>query len=200
MFRRFCVIKVRTNEDIWLRWATKKGINEKVRGFVAQHPNMLCKDEKFDLVLEHTPDQYAMLSDYMDMGVIPDDPKIFEEVAIGFLGNIAAVGLIKWIAEEYKRPVRGIDVLDNYDAIADKLKTQKVPEYHVTLTELSAEMFVNDTPTPARVENIIKFLQGSPAEIIATFMSKLPPAYCKVLVSRREVTSITAKMVRSSNS
>lgn len=204
MFRRFCVIKVRTNEDIWLRWGVVKDkdgkprVNEKLTGFIAQHPNLLCKEEKIDLELEHTPDQYKMLGDYMDLDVIPSDPGMFEEVAIGFLGNIAAVALIKWIAEEYKRPVRGVDVLDRFDDIETKLLNQKIPEWGVTLTEMSAEMFANDSPTTPRVENIIKFMQKAPGEIIATFMSKLPSAYCKVLVSRREVTAITAKMVRSS--
>jgi hypothetical protein len=196
MFRRFCVIKVRTNEDIWLRWATKADINEKIRGFIAQHPNLLVNEEKIELELEHTPDQYTMLGDYMDSGVIPQE--IFNEVAVGFLGNVAAVALEKWINEEYKRPVRGIDVLDRYDEVSHKLQGQKIPEWDATLTEMSAEMFANDSPTNDRIENIIKFMQKAPGEIIATFMSKLPSAYCKVLVSRREVTAITAKMVRSS--
>lgn len=204
MFRRFCVIKVRTNEDIWLRWGVSKDqtgkprVNEKITGFIAQHPDMLVKDEQIELELEHTPDQYKMLGDYMDLDVIPQDPKMFEEVAIGFLGNVAAVSLIKWITEEYKRPVRGLDVLERFEEVEGKLLKQSIPEWNVTLTEMSAEMFANDHPTDDRVGNIVKFLQKAPGEIIATFMSKLPTAYLKVLISKREVTAITTKMLRVS--
>jgi MoxR-like ATPase len=196
MYRRFCVIKVRTSSELFLVWAKKANKDSKITGFVSTHPELLFKDDEFSVELEHTPDQYSALSDYIAAGVIPEN--LFAEVAIGFLGRTAAIALEKWIQEDYKRPVTGKEILEDFDKIKEKLKAQKSHEWASTLRDLTAEMFSSDSPTKDKVDNLAKFVREAPPDTVAAFMSKLPPKYCNALVSRRAITDIASRTLKAS--
>ena len=196
MYRRFCVYKVRTEHDLFLLWAKQHNKDPKITGFISAHTDLLCKDEEFTLELEHTPDQYSALSDYITADVIPSN--LFAEVAMGFLGRVASVALVKWIQEDYKRPVTGVDILDRFSEVADKLKAQKSHEWASTLNDLTSEIFAHDTPTKDRIDNLVLFVKAAPLDTVAAFMSRLPPKYCNALVSRREITNLAAKTLKQS--
>lgn len=198
MFRRFFLLKVKTNEDIVLRFFKTIDVDEVVQGFIASHPSLLFRDEEFKIEQENTPDSYKMFSDFIKSEICP--PALLAEVAVGILGREAAIAFEKYKAEEYKRPVRGIDVLDRYEEVEKKLSAQKNHEWYITLTELSAELFSSDSPNPPekRVENVVKFIVAAPGETVAAIMSKLPPGYASRILAHRSVTKKTSEMMRQS--
>lgn len=194
MIRRFCCIKASTNIDVFLQWAKRSELDDVILQFLATHPELLIKDEQVTFEQHYTPDGWAMACKLKEAKAIPKD--LEQEVISGLVGKEASISLIKFMDESYKKPVSGKEVLDNFDKVEKKLMKQKNDEWFVTLTELSAEIFAKDEPTPKRLENLIKFIIKSPPEIRATVMSKLPGNYLGEIMANRDVTKAVSNVVR----
>lgn len=200
MLRRFCVIKVTADVESWLKWAHASGkVDSSVTGFIAAHRKLLGVDEEFSIDTKPTPDQWAMLDRIRKSGAI--DQHIEIEVFTGLVGNEAAIAFRKFLDTNYKRPVTGEEILNNYHdkpALRKKAKEQRNDENHQTMLDLTALMSSIKKPTQQQVDNLAAYIKDVTPEIQTSVVHRLPREWMTELVKNREVTQLIADVCAKS--
>lgn len=201
MIRRFCMIKLSADVEVWQKWAHGEGqIDESITGFIAAHSDMLAKSDSFKIETQPNPDAYRMLDALVKAKVI--DKEIEIEVYTGLIGHEAAVAYRSWCDSNYSRPVSGKDILTKYTdekaKIREKFLKQKNADNFVTTKELLAELDAHKKPNKDQVANLVAFLKDANSETKATVVSKLPKDYLAEVMTHRDLTQTVAEILRKS--
>lgn len=193
MLRRFCVLEVTPDVDVWLEWAKKGNIDNTLSEFVNTNRALLFQPEEFKLDVKPTPDSYRMLNALMAAKVIAKDNQM--EIFRGLVGKEASIALIKWLDTNYKKPVSGTEILKDYAHVADKIKKQQTAENYATISDLVAILNEKKTLTDAEFKNAVQFTLDTPRETQTAFMSKLSVSGRQLLLKDQRVSKMLMSII-----
>lgn len=119
---RFCHIKVNYDADQWIEYAKSAKFNDSVIGFIANDKTMLSGEiSQFDInYVKPSGRSYEFLSKLMNLD---SDKNIIKELAKGIIGPSETILFFEFLEKEEK-PVSGLDVLENFKKVKDKLLEQ----------------------------------------------------------------------------
>ena len=198
MIRRFCLLKVTADVDVWLKWAHGPGaIDSTITSFVGAHRDMLLGiDDAIPMKAIPTPDQYRMLDTLIKSNVVPHELEM--EVFTGLIGTEAAVAYRRYLDANYNRPVTGEEILDNYAKIKKKLMKQKNDEMFITVNDLTAKLDSVKKVTDEQKVALYEFIKDIPAEFKTTFVLKLPKHLLADIVANKDLAALVANVVKES--
>lgn len=172
MLRRFCVLTVTPDTDVWLTWAKNGGgISETVTQFVSANRKLLFSDDTIKIDVKPTPDSYRMLNDMLKHNVIPKENQM--EIFTGLIGTEASAAFIKWLDTSFDKPVSGTEIIKDYSKVKDKVLKQKTDANHITIGDLCACIGDKTTIPPSELKNVVDFLMDIPKESQAGLISRL---------------------------
>lgn len=173
MLRRFCVLTVTPDTEVWLAWAKGSGaIENNITEFISTNRGLLFSDEDIKIEVKPTPDSYRMLNDMLKFNVVPKEHQA--EIFRGMIGREASVALIKWLDTAYAKPVSGTEVLSTYAKVQAKLKKQTTPENYNTITDLVACLTEKKSLDKSEIGNLTTFTLDLPKESQTALIAKLP--------------------------
>ena len=196
MLRRFCVLNVEPDVDVWLGWAKGAGkIDNQLTEFVNANRLLLYKKEeiKFDVI--PTPDSYRMLDQLMKAKVIWKE--VQHEVYRGLVGNEASTALIKWLDTNYLKPVSGTEIMQGYASVAAKIKKQETAANYATCTDLSAILVSRKSLTEAELKNVVQFTLDIPKESQMALIGKLSVEARQLLLADQRISKLLMDIIHS---
>lgn len=188
MLRRFCVLEVTPDVDVWLSWAKAGNIDNSLSEFVNTNRSLLYQNEEVKLDIKPTPDSYRMLNALMKSNVIAKDNQM--EIFRGLIGKEASVALIKWLDVKYDKPVSGTQILREYDKWATKIKKQQTAENYATTTDLVALLTDKKVLTDEEFKNVVQFTLDIPKESQTALIAKLPVHSRQILFKDQRVSKL----------
>ena len=173
MLRRFCVLTVTPDTEVWLAWAKGSGaISDTVTEFISTNRGLLFQQEDFKVDVKPTPDSYRMLDAMLRANVVPREHQ--SEIFRGMIGTEASTSLIKWLDAAYNKPVSGTEVLTVYSKVKAKLLKQNTAENYNTVTDLIACVNQKKALDPTEAKNLADFTLDIPKESQTALLAKLP--------------------------
>ena len=173
MLRRFCVLTVTPDTDVWLAWAKGSGgISDSVTQFVNANRGLLFHPEEFKVDVKRTPDSYRMLDAMLKAKAVPREHQ--SEIFRGMIGTEASTALIKWLDAAYNKPVSGTEVLTDYPKVKAKLAKQNTAENYNTVTDLVACVGQKKSLDVTESKNLADYTLNSPKESQTALLAKLP--------------------------
>lgn len=170
MVNRMCFITMEPDTQQWINWATENELDEMVIKFIAVHNAMLhgaCDTGPFP-----SPRTWHKLSDLMKAQAIPSFAQ--SEVISGLVGEKPAISFIRFLDKNYKKPVSGREVLDEFVKYKDKLVKQRNDETFATITELVGLLGNGEKLKKNQLQNVVDFSLAIKQEEKMAFLKKLP--------------------------
>ncbi len=198
--RRFLCIKFEGDDESWMKWAFKYGIDTRITQFISRYKEMLFKEKDFKLETTYSPDQWRMVDSLIKANVIScsaKDPFEFE-CLVGLLGPEAATVFQKFLDSGLKDLVSAEDILDKYgDDIKKKLAKQETDEMYATVSHLIG--YIGDDGTKLsqkQVKNMAAFMKDTKDEIKIAIIKKLPPKVQTMLTSDKDLVDDVKKIAK----
>jgi hypothetical protein len=138
MMDRWCVLNIKPDLDKWLTWSYANGVHPSVVEHISANEALFCsaKDQKSaGGGKTPTPRGWKRVSDTIKVLEGKHEDLLMECVA-GWVGQEAAVSLMKYRKEKFAHPVTATEVLEKYASIKDKLLKQSVAATHATVSQL----------------------------------------------------------------
>lgn len=172
MLRRFCVLEVTPDVDVWLAWAKNSGtIENTLTEFISTNRKLLYQTETIKLDIIPTPDSYRMLNEMIKAKVVAREHQA--EIFAGLIGKEASVALIKWLDTSYEKPVSGVQILTDYQKFKAKVKKQRNDENYTTTTDLVACLSDKKVIPDDHFKNLVDYILDLPKESQTAVISKL---------------------------
>ena len=171
--------------DEWLRYAYENKVDDRIIQFIGTHREMLCNpSDKEPCPLPRT---WKLLSDVIQ--IIPKDALF--EVCAGLVGKEAAIVFQKFCDKEYKKPVLGKEILNNYEKVKEKLMRQRNDENFVTVKDLVA--VIGDSKlSKEQLANLVNFLLDTAPEWKVRVLNELPEKLLVELSKTKLVDDISS--------
>lgn len=186
MITRACNIKAEFSPDDWLQWAHKSGIDKGVIGFITAHKDLLHKLKESGPC--PTPRTWEYVSTLIKDKV--SEEANFSEIVTGLIGAEAATTFGIWMKQYYERPVSGLEILEDYELVREKILTQDRARNSNTATDLanllSAYHQQQKKLTAKQKESVIDFTfdlgsnektKTKHNDVMVSFLKKLPPTF-----------------------
>lgn len=194
MLRRFCVLEVTPDVDVWLSWAKGAGkIDNNLSEFVNTNRGLLYQKDDIVLDVKPTPDSYRMLDSLMKGKVIAVENQM--EVFRGLIGKEASIALIKWLDTNYEKPVSGTQILADFDKYAGKISKQKNDANYQTITDLVAILKDLKAIPDDKFKNLVKYTLAIPKESQTALISKLPQHTRAILFKDAQVSKVLMDII-----
>lgn len=196
MIRRFCVIKVEPDIEVWSKWwrGSYEGYHaDLIAQFLLANKGLLALKEEFEIEAKPTPDGYRMLHDILSSGAVPAE--VEAEVIRGLIGNEAAVAFVRFSQKNYARPVSGKEILQNYSAIKEKVLAQENDAMYVTLHDLIALIENQKGLRKGSIDNLAAFMIDMKEEQKSLIVSKLPSHIFSKLGNYPELVESMTKLM-----
>jgi len=160
---RLCHLEIEGDFKSWKEWAVRKGINEKVTGFLTFRPNYLMNfDASADDLAFTTPRSWEMVSNILNF--VSDDIEKSHALIAGCIGIGAAVEFRTWCAVYDKLP----DIKSIFDGACTQIPRQTDVMYAVVSSMVSYGVKRKDELD--KIANSIAYAQ------------KLPPDFATILL------------------
>jgi len=170
MTNRLCFVAMETDVDQWVGWAHENKLNDLVIRFITVNPNLLhCMSETGPFP---SPRTWHKLSILMNAEAIPLNCQT--EIISGLVGDKPAVTFIRFMDKEYKKPVSGKEVLEDYAKVKDKMVKQRNDETFSTITDLVGLIGEGTKLDKRQLANVIQFSINLKQEEKMAFFKKLP--------------------------
>lgn len=170
MVNRMCFISLETDVQQWVNWATENGVHEMIIKFIANHNAML--QGASDTGPFPSPRSWTKLSDLMNANAIP--PHAQSEVIAGLVGEKPAISFIRFMDKNYKKPVSGKEILEEFKKHKPRLEKQRNDETFATITELVGLLGDGSKLKKPQIDNIVEFSLTIKQEEKMAFLKKLP--------------------------
>ncbi len=120
---RFVNIKFTLTTSNWLKWARNYGIMTDIIDFVATEEKFLGNGA-IDIPIEITPSprSYEFLHKLLSGNTIPK--KYWADVAETVIGTTAAISFVQSLKTDIDKPLKAIDIFNNFPKIRDKVVSQ----------------------------------------------------------------------------
>ena len=148
----------------WARYARINMLDADVQQFIAANTGFLAKaGNPMEMLAEPTERGWEMVSRLRDTCRFPKDLEM--EVYAGVVGKEAAISFLRWCADNRQRPVAALDVLDNWSAVAERVKTQRADLQAVTMNELVSLLQEGLSLQLPREENLLFYIDSLPRDL-----------------------------------
>jgi hypothetical protein len=87
------------------------------------------------------------------------------EVYAGIVGQEAAVSFLRWSNEQAERPVAARQVLDNWPAVADQVRTQRDDLQAVTLNDVVTTLEVESSLALDQERHLVAYIGSLPRDL-----------------------------------
>jgi len=184
MIRRFCWLKVEPDVQVWLDWAVQAGIEGDIIEFISAYDDLLYVEEKFDLsFLKPRQSNWDMLSKLWPY--VKRKP-YRGEIVMGCVGANAASVFLNFLQSNKARPVRGIDVIYNYMKVRSQYQKQPQDMKYATARQVLSHLANTQKITDEMALNVAMFLEDSPSELIASFITQNKNRELDAAISRMD--------------
>lgn len=154
---RLLHINIETSTDTWREWAIRRGINEKVTGFLSFKPDYLMKfDPSNDDLAFPTPRAWEMVSNLLNN--VSDDIEEMYVLIAGIIGTGAAVEFRTWSRIYDKLP----DIEDIFDG--RKPAAPRTPDALYALISAMSRYAYEHKDEIDRIANSIVYAEMLPAD------------------------------------
>lgn len=165
MSRRFCQVKISPDTRDWLRWAEDYGINDRIQKFIRENQKFLYIEGNFEIAAWPTPEGYRMVDELLDAEVIPNDEGAKFETIAGLVGSEAAAELAMYLEHDVENCISADEILDGYDALADKVQSQSHDRMNKTIEEFVVRFEKRGVPgSKLALKNFVEFVKDLAAE------------------------------------
>ncbi|HKJ05466.1 MAG TPA: hypothetical protein VJ974_07715 [Geopsychrobacteraceae bacterium] len=161
---RMIILQVESDADCWGAYASREQFHPQVQQFVAANQQLLSQGNKqFDMQVEPSERAWEMVSVLKQSCRFPAALEM--EVYSGIIGREAAVTFLGWCAEQKDRPLRGEDILNRWDDVADQAKQQRDDIQAASINDLLIHLKNNAPPSPQQQDNLIAFIAILPRDM-----------------------------------
>jgi MoxR-like ATPase len=161
---RLVMLYVETDYNCWARYARNSMLDADVQQFIAANTGFLAKaGNPMEMLAEPTERGWEMVSRLREKCRFPRDLEM--EVYAGVVGKEAAISFLRWCADNRQRPVAALDVLDNWSAVAERVKTQRADLQAVTMNELVSLLQEGLSLQLPREENLLFYIDSLPRDL-----------------------------------
>ena len=185
MITRCVKLKLEADADEWIEYAYKVKIDDRIIRFISVHRDLLSKPGED---ASPNPRTWKLLSDII--GIVPEN--VLFEIASGLVGKEAAVAFQKFCDKEYKKPISGKEILNDYAKVKSKILAQRNDEMSVTVKDLIAICKAESKLTKIQLDNLVKFLKDTSAEWKIEIIQNLPEKVISDLSKTEIVDEITS--------
>lgn len=194
MLRRFCVIEVTPDVDVWLAWAKNQGkLDNQITEFISTNRKLLYQAETIKLDVIPTPDSYRMLNELYTAKVIAKEHQA--EIFAGLIGKEATIALITWLDKNYKKCVSGTQILTEYPKFKVAIKAQRTDENYTTATDLVACLTGKTTLPEEQFANLVAFTLDLPKESQTALISKMSSPATKPMLEKMLLNKDISKLL-----
>lgn len=161
---RMVMIYVETDYTCWARYAEKKQFDGDVRQFLAAHNQMLARQgSSLDMQMEPSERAWEMVSTLRRHCRFPQDLEM--EVYAGIVGNEAATLFLQWCLENRERPVSAEEILDGWDAVAERVRVQRDDLQAATLNLLVTRLQINPRLNATQEHSLVAYIDVLPRDL-----------------------------------
>ena len=159
MNTRFIHSELESDCGEWLVWAKQNKIDDRIVQFINSHNDLLCQPkEKGACPLPRT---WTIFSKVLQS--IPES--LVHSVGVGTVGAEASLMFQKFCTSEYKKPVTGSEILNDYAKVKAKIAKQREDENFITAKDLVSTVQSNPELTKTQIANFTKFLLDAHSEL-----------------------------------
>jgi hypothetical protein len=169
---RFCHIKFDPTPDEFLKYAKEKEFKPCITSFLGEQKKMIESDgERYSLEYRKPSRRSWEMVDRLEKQDMPDG--IRRELVMGLIGPTATTAYITF-TENYATYVKGIDILERYDEVKDKVNKDRTDMLTVTRDEIVAVLSDPKFNIEKRhIENLRKFVLTISRDLGFTFIPLL---------------------------
>jgi hypothetical protein len=160
---RMVMLTVETDYACWARYAAQRKLDFSVRGFLGANSQLLARQgAPIDMQMEPTERAWEMVSTLRRNCRFPADLEM--EVYSGIVGREAAVVFMRWCAEQLERPVGAREILDRWQAVAERAAAQRDDAQAVTCSDVVATLEGGLPLGAGREENLVAYIAVLPRD------------------------------------
>lgn len=161
---RMVMLYVETDYACWARYAKARQFDASVQQFLACNPQLLAKPgSALDMQMEPSERAWEMVSTLRQRCRFPAELEM--EIYAGILGQEAAVMFLRWCAEQQGRPVTAREILDGWEAVAQRVAAQRDDLQAATLSEVVTTLQLEPRLTPAQERNLVNYIGILPRDL-----------------------------------
>jgi MoxR-like ATPase len=161
---RMIMLYVETDHACWARYAKARELDSAVQQFLAGNPNLLAKPgSALDMQMEPSERAWEMVSTLRQRCRFPAELEM--EVYAGVVGQEAAVLFLRWCAEGQGRPVSARELLDSWDAVAQRVAAQRDDLQAATLSDTVATLQLDPALSLVQERNLVNYIAVLPRDL-----------------------------------
>lgn len=145
LLNRMCTIDIEADRRDFISYAIRKQFHDDVVAYIG---NLNEADLKYHFAAKPSsedigkplpsPRSWEMVSNILKMGFKRDEAGLERSLIMGVIGETTATNFLHIRDKNFKTPVRGKQVLENYPVYAEQACKQNDNEQYFTMTELAA--------------------------------------------------------------
>jgi len=194
-YTRFFNVEMTADVDEWLQYMHSISGHPVVIQFINVHNDLLCKPtDKGACPIPRTWDKLSRALTY-----VTDDKKIFD-LAVGLVGNEAAVAFRKFCDKAYKKPVTGAEILEDFKKVKVRLEEQRQDQTYNTVQDITALIGSGKAKLKKKeFDNLVDFLLTIKAEWKVQIIQKLPTNMLTELSNEPALIEAVASILNQTN-
>lgn len=161
---RLVMLYVETDYACWARYAKEQRFDAGVQQFLSAYPNLLANPgSPLDMQMEPTERAWEMVSTLRKSCRFPAELEM--EVYAGIIGQEAAVSFLRWSSERAERPVTARQVLDNWPAVVEQVRTQRDDLQAVTLNDVVTTLEIDPSLSLEQECHLVAYITALPRDL-----------------------------------
>jgi len=165
---RFCHVKFEPTVNDWLEYASTKGVDPSITGFIGKYEEALkTKPQDFTLQVEPSPRSWMFVDALKKNST---DNNVFQELLMGMVGVEFATSYVEY-AQNFKESISGTEVLDNFKEVEELVKkysdskTNRSDVLSQVGTQIKQELEKIEVMPKKWEKNLVAFLTTIPMDL-----------------------------------
>jgi hypothetical protein len=172
MLRRFCQVRITPAAAEWIRWAERYKVHQGLIDFIRSNHDLLMRKEEIVIEARPNPEGYRLIHELLGAGAIPEG--VEQEVFCGLVGTEAGTALRHFILRGRGAFAGGLEILDGYAGVRDRVLAQRHDEMAKTAESLASVLKEREfVPSDGQVANLAACLKDVAAEWKMAILSPL---------------------------
>lgn len=191
---RMVMLYVETDYHCWAGYAASRGLDTGVRQFLAANSMFLSSQgNPMEMDAEPTERGWEMVSILRKNCRFPKDLEM--EIYAGIVGKEAAIAFLRWCAENVRRPVTAIELLNDWDTVRKRLEAQRDDLQAATMGDVVATLTADPQLGPEQEENLVRYIDILPRDMrfgLVKSLLKIPPVAQAISQDKYDATVFDA--------
>lgn len=161
---RMVMLYVESDYHCWARYASANSFDSSVQEFLAAHQNLLAHDTPpMEMVATPSERGWEMVSTLRSACRFPAELEM--EVYAGIVGQEAAIAFLRWQKETRQRPVTAVELLGDWETVADRAGHQREDQHGATISSLLAHLKVAPPLEVMQEESLVAYIDLLPRDL-----------------------------------